>query len=107
MNEVVRLLFQELADRSRSERESVFRDRQIPPDLRAAVESLLSFDSQSEHGLTNCASSVAAEALSSGDQPQVSQCGPYRLGMQLSSRGRGNGYLTAGSDGERPHYVAA
>ncbi len=40
MNQEVRLLFQELADRSRSERESVFRDRQIPPDLRAEVESL-------------------------------------------------------------------
>lgn len=44
MNHQVRLLFHELADLSSDEREHVFRERQIRAELRAEVESLLSFD---------------------------------------------------------------
>ena len=41
MNEKVRLLFHELADRSPEERGRILAERRIGPELRAEVESLL------------------------------------------------------------------
>jgi hypothetical protein len=54
MNERVRLLFHELADLPRAERENLFAIRSVPPELRAEVESLLACDSNGEHSVTEC-----------------------------------------------------
>jgi hypothetical protein len=54
-----RTLFRELADRPRSDRERVFAERQIAPELRAEVESLLGFDSDGASSLTDCVSDTA------------------------------------------------
>jgi hypothetical protein len=44
MDNAARLLFRELADLAPAERERLLADRQIAPELRAEVESLLSLD---------------------------------------------------------------
>jgi hypothetical protein len=106
MNDAVRLLFQELADLSSSERENLFRERQTPANLRAEVESLLTFDSPNEHGLTARAGTVAEEALRFSEGGQVRQCGPYRLGKFLGAGGMGSVYLAERSDGEIQQKVA-
>ncbi len=47
MDDFARLLFHELVDLVPAEREKLFADRQIAPELRLEMESLLSFDSES------------------------------------------------------------
>jgi len=52
MDEQVSLLFREVADLPRAERENVFAVRNVSPELRAEVESLLACDSLSDHSVT-------------------------------------------------------
>jgi hypothetical protein len=59
MNHQVRLLFHELADLTRPERERIFAERQVAPELRAEVESLLGFDAAKARSLTDCVSRAA------------------------------------------------
>ena len=56
MKEEVRHLFHQLADLPQHERDRALAEAQIGPDIRAEVESLLSFDSSSQVSLTNCVS---------------------------------------------------
>jgi len=106
MDHLARLLFHELADLVPTEREKLFAERQIAPELRAEVESLLSFDSDSASCLTDCVSDTAQDMLRSGDAREFSYCGPYRLVRLLGSGGMGAVYLAERSDGEIQHKVA-
>src|SRR5262249_117663 len=60
MDSVVRLFFQEVADLSCGERERLFAERQIDPELRAEIESLLSFDSTNDHSITRAVNAAKA-----------------------------------------------
>ena len=106
MNPVVRLLFHEVADLSPKEREELFRARSVAPEIRAELESLLSYDSDGRISLTEPVSRVAERALLSGEVPAPSSCGPYLLIRQLGSGGMGAVYLAERRNGELQQQVA-
>jgi len=106
MNREVRRLFHELANLSPGERERELAKAQIGPELRAEVQSLLSFDSTSIEGLTDCVSVAAAEVLHSSENRELGYCGRYRLVRLLGSGGMGAVYLGERTDGEIQQKVA-
>src|SRR5262249_3380991 len=89
MNSVVRLLFHEVAELTRSEREKLFAERQIAPDLRAEIESLLSFDSTNDHGLTESVANATEEVLKS-DNVESLHWGPISASSGSRHRRDGN-----------------
>jgi alpha-tubulin suppressor-like RCC1 family protein/tRNA A-37 threonylcarbamoyl transferase component Bud32 len=106
MNDQVRQLFHELADMPPEERERVFAAQGVSTELRAEVQSLLTFDSGGE-SVTACVGR-AAEALlnSSGSIEADEYCGPYRLIRLLGSGGMGAVYFAERTDGEIQQRVA-
>src|SRR5260370_24943565 len=106
MNDEVRLLFHELADLPPGDRERVLVERRIGAELRAEVESLLSFDPTSIQVLTDCVAAAAGDVLRSASAREFSYCGPYRLIRMLGSGGMGAVYLAERNDGEIQQKVA-
>jgi hypothetical protein len=63
MDQDVISVFREVADRSASEREDYYSQRQIPAVVREEVESLLRFERTSDHFLTRMVASAAETVL--------------------------------------------
>jgi len=106
MNHLVRQLFEELAILTPAERKRLLSERQIAPDVRAEVESLLCFDSVQGENLSTCIADVAAEMLRTADGSGVGDWGPYRRVRLLGSGGMGTVYLAERRDGEIQQRVA-
>ena len=86
MNPLVRSLFHEFADLSQSEREELFDKKAIPQEVRAEVESLLSFAPGKDWGNPHW--------------------GPYRALRVLGTGGMSTVYLAERTDGEIQQKVA-
>ena len=87
MNQDVIALFRELVDLSSAERDAYFTERQVPPGLRAEVESLLRFDASPGMSLADRIVAAADSALSDRDgRPAGGRYGAYRV-IRLIGRG--------------------
>src|SRR5438046_1009618 len=106
MDQQVSLLFREVADLPRAQRENVFAVRNVSPELRAEVESLLACDSPGDGSVTECIGRSADEAVRASAERALGSCGPYRLIRLLGSGGMGAVYLAERDDGEIQQRVA-
>jgi len=107
MQDEMMILFRELADLSRAERERYFHEHQVAPGVRAEVESLLDYDSQTALPLDSYIAREAEDLLESSDNKREGQrCGPYRLVRLLGRGGAGAVFLAERTDGQVEQRVA-
>ena len=106
MNPLVRSLFHELENVKSGDREKFFAEHELPPEVRAEVESLLTFDSDGDHCFTEGVSGAALDALDSSQFAEHLSWGRYRGVRLLGTGGMGAVYLAVRTDGEI-HQTAA
>ncbi|MGC4049992.1 MAG: protein kinase [Paludibaculum sp.] len=106
MNQELRKLFHELVALTPREREKILRTRSIADDVRAELESLLSYESQSCDDLTGMVADAAGEWLRDAGGGEPSQCGPYQLLKPIGAGGMGVVYMAERIDGEIHRTVA-
>jgi serine/threonine-protein kinase len=103
MDAEVRLLFHELVDLSPAERERILAEREVGADVRAEVESLLSF--HSADALTGCVANAATELLTRVAARTLA-LRTIPANPPARSGGMGTVYLAERMDGEIQQRVA-
>ena len=103
MKPVISVLFGELSDSPREERERYYSAHEVPAEVRREVESLLAHDSGAPIArVVQAAVGVAfREPVADG-----ASCGPFRLLREIGRGGMGVVYLAERVDGEVRQQVA-
>jgi tetratricopeptide (TPR) repeat protein len=106
MDERISVLFRELVDLPPAAREEAFVLRNVPPELRAEVESLLACDASHDHSITECIAEAAQTVVQADDHGGRAFIGRYRPVQLLGSGGMGSVFLAERVDGEIQQRVA-
>jgi hypothetical protein len=85
-------LFNELADRSPSEREEYYARHQVSQALRAEVESLVRFDAHDGDSLHEYVAAAAASVAPAHALPPGARLGPYEVIAPAGAGGMGEVY---------------
>jgi eukaryotic-like serine/threonine-protein kinase len=101
MDEQVSLLFREVADLPPAAREKIFAARNVTAEVRAEIESLLAFDSEEDHFMTDCVGHAAESIVRSERAPSLAGqvVGSYTLKSPIGQGGMGTVWLAQRSDG--------
>src|SRR5437016_876929 len=98
MNPLVQSLSRELASMPASDRERFFEERQIPPEIRAEVESVINLDSSSNDDLTEVMLKTPDGVVPSGTTSSSrslhvgKKLGSYEITALLGKGGMGEVY---------------
>ena len=107
LNQDVASLFDAVADLAPSGRDAYYRQHGVSPSLRAEVESLVSFDRQSDALLVEAVAAGAAHAASILQRALLpDRCGPFQPEKLLGQGGMGTVWLAKRVDGEVDQQVA-
>lgn len=106
MNREIESFFHEIADLTPTQREQYYSEKNVPPEVRAEVETLVRYDAGSEHFLTQSIALSAEQLLKKNDKEKDHGFGRYRLIRELGRGGMGSVHLAERVDGEVEQRVA-
>lgn len=105
---IIKSILDEVLELPRAERAAFLDGRQLEPEIRAEVESLMAFEDEADGMMQLSAVEFARDFVDDGDEGDLTgqTVGPYRIIRELGHGGMGAVYLAERTDGKFTQRVA-